>query len=129
MQASLLMILNPIITAHLVAEARELLASPRWLYPDTPGSAQIVELSVRLCSPTMYRAFRDTPEGDYLLRVIEAYEDAMNDDWLTFEILGLKLEHAREFITQVARELELGPTDRLIPNLRALYSALSGRGS
>jgi hypothetical protein len=52
------MILNPIITAHLVAEARELLASPRWQYPDTPGAAQIVELSERLCSPMMYRAFQ-----------------------------------------------------------------------
>ena len=129
MQASQPMILNPIITAHLGAEAREFSASPRWQYPDTPGSAQIVELGARLCSPTTYSAFRDTPEGDYLLRVIEAYEDAMNDDWLPFEILGLKLEHAQEFITQVARELELGPTDRLIPNLRAIYSALSGRGS
>ncbi|MGH8448737.1 hypothetical protein [Pseudomonas sp.] len=120
------MIWNPLITAHLITETRELSASPRWQYPDTPGSAQIVELSARLCSPTMHRAFRDTPEGDYLLYVIEAYEHAMNDDWLPFEIIGLELEHARAFINQVARELELGSTDHLIPKLRSVYSALAG---
>lgn len=119
------MIWSHLITAHLIAETRELSASPRWQYPDAPGSAQVVELSTRLSSPKEYSAFRDTPEGDYLLYVIEAYEDAMNDDWLPYEIIGLPLERAREFITQVASELASGPTPHFIPNLRAVYSILS----
>lgn len=69
-------------------------------------------------------AFRDTPEGDYLLYVIETYENAMNDDWLPYEIIGLPLERAREFIRQVEIELESGPTPHLIPNLREVYSTL-----
>lgn len=119
------MIWNHLITAHLIAEIRELSASERWLYPDDPGGIQVVELSTRVSSPKEYSAFRDTPEGAYLLYVIEAYENAMNDDWLPYEIIGLPLERAREFIIRVASELESGPTPQFIPNLRAVYSALS----
>lgn len=113
------------IRAHLIAEAKEMSASPRWQNPDAPGSARIVELGARLGSPEKYGAFRETPDGDYLLSVIEAYEDALNDDWLPDEIIGLRLEHAREFIARMANELASTSAPQVIPNLRALYASLS----
>lgn len=68
-----------------------------------------MEFSTRLSSPKEYSAFQDTPEGAYLLYAIEAYENAMNDDWLRYEIIGLQLERALEFITRLKSELESDP--------------------
>ena len=113
------------IQQHLIAEAKDISASTRWQYPDTPGSAHVVELAARLSSPETYRAFRETPEGDYLLGVIEAFEEALNDDWLPYEIVGLSLENAREFICNVARELEEYSMPEAIQRLRSCYSKLS----
>lgn len=113
------------IQQHLIAEAKELSASERWYYPDSPGSAHVQRLGERVASPEAYRAFRETPEGDYLLAAIEAFEEALNDDWLPYEIIGLPLEKAREFILAVATELEQYPLPAVIPRLRAAYSRLS----
>lgn len=113
------------IQQHLIAEAKEISASTRWQCPDTPGSAHIVKLAVRVSSPGMYRAFRETPEGQYLLNVIEAFEEALNDDWLPYEIVGLSLENAREFICSVVGELEQRPMSEVIQGLRSCYSKLS----
>lgn len=113
------------IQEHLIAVAKEISTSMRWQYPDTPASAHIVELAVRLSSPETYRAFRETPEGLYLLGVIEAFEEALNDDWLPYEIVGLPLEHAREFICNVAGELEQHSVPEAIQRLRSHYSKLS----
>jgi hypothetical protein len=84
------------IRVHLAQEARELSLASRWQYPDAPGSAQIEPLASRVQSPAEYRAFRGTPEGEYLLAVIESFQEALNDEWLPFEIVGLPLEQARE---------------------------------
>lgn len=113
------------IQHHLIAEAKELSASERWYYPDSPGSTHVQRLGERVASPEAYRAFRETPEGDYLLAAIEAFEEALNDDWLPYEIIGLPLEKAREFILAVATELEQYPMPEAIPKLRAAYSRLS----
>ena len=87
------------IQQHLIAEAKELCASRRWRNPDTPGSANIKDYGQRIASPGALQAFRETPEGEYLLGVMDAYEEALNDDWLPFAILGLPLQNARIFIS------------------------------
>lgn len=113
------------IQHHLVAEAKEICTSIRWQSPDIPGSIHIQEFAERLASPEAYRTFRETSEGRYLLDVVEAYEEALNDDWLPFEIIGLPLEKAREFIHSVATELEQNSMSVAIQRLRACYSQLS----
>lgn len=112
------------IQRHLVDEAREIAASPRWRHPDTPGFARIVELGERLASPETYRAFRQTPDGAWLLEVVEAYEDALNDDWLPYAVFGLPLEAAREFAADLARELERRPLSDAVTHLRARHAEL-----
>lgn len=113
------------IKQHLLAEAKDISASIRWQYPDTPGSAHIVELAARFSSPEIYRAFRETPDGDYLLGIIESFENALNDDWMPYEIIGLSLENAREFISNVAHELERYSMPEAIQRLRSCYFNLS----
>jgi hypothetical protein len=113
------------IQQHLIAEAKDISASLRWQYPDAPGSEYVIELGSRLSSPETYRAFRETPEGDYLLGIVEAFEEALNDDWLPYEIIGLSLENARAFICNVACELEQYPMPEAIQRLRLCYSKLS----
>jgi len=117
--------MSTIIQQLLIAEAREFAASWRWQSPDTPGSAHIEELSERLASPQVYAEFRETPEGDYLLDMIEAYEAAFNDDWLPYTIAGLSLKNAREYIRFVSRELEYNTIQEAVLRLREHYSRFS----
>ncbi|MDB5807097.1 MAG: hypothetical protein JWN73_4419 [Betaproteobacteria bacterium] len=113
------------VEQHIVAEAKELCASQRWQSPGTPGSAQIEELGARLASPETYAAFRNTAEGEYLLPLIEAYEAALNDDWLPANLAGLPLDKAREFIHAVATALENNPLPIAVRELRVYYSQLA----
>jgi hypothetical protein len=113
------------ITQHIVAEANELSASTRWQNPDSPGSAHILELAQRLAQPSLYADFRRTPDGAYLLEILEAYESAFNDDWLPEEVVGLSLARAREFIQAIADELVLSTSSDAIMKLRMRYSKLS----
>lgn len=113
------------IEQHLVAEAKELSASRRWEEPDFPGSAGVKELHHRLASPEIYAAFRTTPDGQFLLPIIETYEGALNDDWLPTEILGLPLEDAQLFIGLVAREIETNGLSVAAANLKQSYVSLA----
>ncbi|HWW08384.1 hypothetical protein [Collimonas sp.] len=110
---------------HIIAEAREFAESHRCLNPDYPGSAHVQELSQRLGSPSDYAKFRQSPHGAYLVDIIEAYETALNDDWLPNQVVGLSLEKAREFIQAVADELAQNSTVEAIVKLRKHYLLLS----
>ena len=110
---------------HIIAEAREFAASHRWLNPDYPGSAHVQELSQRLNSPSDYAKFRQSPHGAYLIDIVEAYETALNDDWLPDQVIGLSLEKAREFIQAVVDELAQNSTVEAIVKLRKHYLLLS----
>lgn len=116
---------------HLTSTAQELCASERWRRVDTPGSAQVAELADRLASPTEYRRFRSTPEGDYFLTVIEEFQTALNDEWMPFEIVGLSLNQAHEFLAAVAAASEREDLANALPQLRRTYSELKacGQGS
>ncbi|WP_150118790.1 hypothetical protein [Collimonas fungivorans] len=109
---------------HIIAEAREFAASGRWLNPDYPGSAHVQELSQRLGSPSDYAQFRQSPSGAYLVDIIEAYEMALNDDWLPDQVVGLSLEKASEFIQAVADELAQNSTVEAVVKLRKHYLLL-----
>jgi hypothetical protein len=108
----------------LAATVNDLCAAPRWQYADQPGSAQIVELAERLGSPSAYREFRATPEGDYLLFVVESFQDALNAEWMPFEIVGLQLNSARTFLAAVAEACRSEDLASEIPRLRSTYSEL-----
>lgn len=109
----------------IIEEAQEISNSSRWRDLDAPGSAQIKELHERIVQPSTYREFKETKEGDYLLSIIEAYEEAFNDDWVPFEIVGLKTQRAEEFIAIVVKELQKNELAQAVVNLRSHYERLS----
>ena len=113
------------IQQKIIEEAQEFSNSSRWSDQDCPGSAHIEELHKRLNSSVVYREFRDTTEGEYLLSVIEAFEEAFNDDWLPYEIVGLTLNNAQEFISLVAQELKGNNLESAVGHLRNHYQRLS----
>ena len=112
------------IRMHIAAVARELSLSSRWQNPDAPGSAHVQELADRVSSPTEYRRYRSEPEGEYLLAIIESFQEALNDDWLPHEIVGLPLTQAAQFIQVVAEKLALSSVESTILELRQCYSSL-----
>lgn len=113
------------IQQKLIEEAQDFSNSSRWDDQDYPGSAHIEELHKRLNSPVDYSEFRNTEEGEYLLSVVEAYEEAFNDDWLPFEIVGLTLNNTQEFISLVAQELQSNSLVHAVGHLRSHYQRLS----
>jgi hypothetical protein len=108
----------------VIAEAKELRASSRWSNPDYPGSAGVKQLCHRVGASEQYSAFRDTPEGSFLLAVIESYEEALNDDLLPNAVCGLPLEHARTFIGLVADELESNTLESAVSRLKERHVQL-----
>jgi hypothetical protein len=113
------------IQTHIAAIARELSLSSRWQHPDAPGSAHVQELAERVSSPTEYRRYRNAPEGEYLLAIIESFQEALNDEWLPYEIVGLPLTQAQQFIQVVADKLALSNVEgNNILELRQCYSSL-----
>jgi hypothetical protein len=113
------------ILPKILEEALDFINSPRWEDQDYPGYAHIKELHKRVNSPIQYKAFRSTIEGDYILSVIEAYEEAFNDDWLPFEIIGLSITHAKEFMVIFAKELDCDNIPNAVEKLRLNYQRLS----
>ncbi len=60
--------------------------SPRWKDNDTPMPGKIVELGPRIKNGNLYRTIRENPNLKLLLETIECYEEALNDDWMPFDI-------------------------------------------
>jgi hypothetical protein len=110
---------------HISEEAGEIFSSSRWSHPDTPGSAHILSIGERVKSQDAFVVFRNTEEGKFLLGVIESYEDALNDDWMPLEIIGLPLDKAKLFIHAVWEELRQSEAMASIENLRECYAQLS----
>lgn len=110
---------------HIAEEAGEFYSAARWSDPDVPGSARVLSLAERVNSPEEFVAFRKSEEGRYLLNVIDAFEDAMNDDWMPFEIVGLPLQKARLFIHEVCEQLQKNDMANAVVNLRRRYVELS----
>lgn len=113
------------LEVHILEEADEIAASPRWNNPNAPGSGRILDIGERVNSPAAFVAFRSTEEGKYLLDAIDAYENALNDDWMPFQIVGLPLDNAKAFILAVAEELRRGDPVAAVKNLRERYAQLS----
>jgi hypothetical protein len=99
----------------------------RWQNPNSPNLIHIKELSEYLHNREQYGAFRKSEVGSYFLTIIEAYEDAFNDDWLPYDIIGLKLNKAKQFIEFVNKEVTLNGLAGSIPNLRRHYTTLANQ--
>lgn len=86
-------------------EAIEITHSARWDNPDFPGSARIKEIRLRLSESSQLSAFISDALGSKLIYILEAYEEALNEDWLPEKILDIELSEARIFVGQVAEAL------------------------
>ena len=76
----------------------DIIRSPRWENSTPPLPNQITELSERINNGKIYQSLIQDPDLKLLIDLIESYEMAINDDWMPFEIQGLKLPQALEFI-------------------------------
>ncbi|MBC2606323.1 hypothetical protein [Pelagicoccus albus] len=86
---------------HFIATLDQIIESPRWKDEDTPMPGRIDELAVRINDGKTYQKYRRTKEYELVIEVIESFEDALNDDWMPFQIEGLDLKKAKDFATGV----------------------------
>jgi len=108
----------------LLSQIQEILSAPRWGYPDSPGSANVSRLASRL-TPEQFQSLRAVPDGAFLLDLLDTFEDSLNDDWLPFELAGLPLPEAREFLGSLA--VYMREHGQLVPveQARAMHRAIA----
>jgi hypothetical protein len=85
----------------------------------------ILELIDYLPEPGAYRAFGESAVGSFYLGIIESYLEALNDEWLPYEILGMPLNKAQEFIIFMRHALE-DDGHGAYPRIKARYQQLRG---
>ncbi|WP_290886411.1 hypothetical protein [Arenimonas sp.] len=110
----------------LLAQIKDILSAPRWAYPDEPGSANVPMLSTRL-TPQEFQVLRKLPEGEFLLDILDAFEDSLNDDWLPVELAGLPLAQAREFLGAIAAFMREQGQLVPLPQARAMHNTFAGQ--
>lgn len=110
--------------APILTVAKDILASPRWDHPDTPGGDYITELSEHIGNGDYYAAFRETVAGQFYLTIIEPLEAAITCEWLPFECIGLPLPGARAFLQRLVTEVERHGLENALPTLCAHHALL-----
>ncbi|GHA76698.1 hypothetical protein [Cognatilysobacter bugurensis] len=108
----------------LLSQIQDILSAPRWAYPDSPGSANVPRLTTRL-TPEQFQSLRAVPEGAFLLDLLDLFEEALNDDWLPFELAGLPLPKAREFLSNLAGYMREHQQLAPVEQARAMHRALA----
>lgn len=109
----------PILTV-----AKDILASPRWDQPNTPGGDYITELSEHIGNGEYYAAFRETVAGRFYLSMIEPLEAAITSEWLPYECIGLPLPDARAFLQRLVAEVEQHGLENALPVLCTHHTLL-----
>lgn len=69
------------------------------------------------------RQFRATEAGDYLLFLVDSFEEALNDDWLPKQICGMSLAQAEKFSAEVATASGPDDADALAITLKEIHRA------
>ncbi len=81
--------------------------SPRWVDPDSPAQVYIADIGERVNSIDSLREFRKNDDYLLLLDIANQFEASLNDDWLPYEIFGLKLDLARQFIVEIIDKFDV----------------------
>ena len=112
------------IKNEIISELDDILKSPRWDNQNTPFPGTITELWERVNDRDSYNYFRYHAGGRLLLDIIELTEEAFNDDWLPFEIIGLELGTYREFLAHLLKELphiDTGESESMIKRIHRQF--------
>ena len=72
--------------------------SPRWNNPNNPIRSHIADIGERVNSSKSMGEFRKNEDYVLLLDILSLYEKCFTDDWLPYEIIGLELKLARQFV-------------------------------
>jgi hypothetical protein len=97
---------NSEILQHVKEMMADILASPRWDNPDEPNPATIKHIGERVKSAESMQRIRENEDYVRLLNTVCYFEEALNDDWMPFEILGLPLGKARKFLSKLYQEFD-----------------------
>ena len=110
----------PLITEALDA----IIASPRWKDSDTPMPGSIKELSVRINDGKKYRTIRENPNLNLLLKIIEGFEEDLNDDWMPYEIFELELKKAFKFIQKIKEIIKNNSINEFDQKIKETYKKI-----
>ena len=118
--------MDPIYQA-ILEFTNEVAQSRWWDNPNAPTQGGIKGVGCRVNNPTSMGEFRVSQLGEYYLSITDAYEDAFDDDWLPYQIIGLELPSAKEFITLVHSTISQHGLIGAENHLRECYTRLTQR--
>jgi len=95
---------NHEILEHVKEMITDILSSPRWESPDQPNPGTIRQIGERANSPESMRKIREKEDYILLLDTESDFEESLNDDWMTYNIIGFELEQSRTFLRRLYDE-------------------------
>ena len=119
------MVTDTVVIHALKTMCIDILASPRWQDPNTPLPNHLVELVERPNIGRHYAVLKADSSFQLLFEIMETYELALNDDWMPFDILGLDLPLAKDFIESILEILETQEPSGFENAIRKAYKRLA----
>ncbi len=116
--------MNELIIEHFIETLDQIIDSPRWKDPDTPGPNGVNELVTRIIDGETYLSYRKTEEFQLVIDVIESFETSLNDDWMPYQIEGLNLKVALGFAVGVRDVLKQNEPIKYPEEIVALHEKI-----
>jgi hypothetical protein len=85
---------------------QEIIDSSRWNDINNPQRDKISDIGERVNSSDSLRKFREIEDFNLLIEIADSFEEYFNDDWLPYEIIGLKLMDSRKFLQKLINDFD-----------------------
>lgn len=112
------------ILSHIKTMLQEIADSPRWTNVDNPLRAKILDIGERVKSSENLREFREIEDLNLLIEIADSFEVYFNDDWLPYEIFGLKLLDSRKFLQKLIDEYEKIPEGQWTKTIQEIHGQI-----
>jgi O6-methylguanine-DNA--protein-cysteine methyltransferase len=112
------------ILKHIKLMLQEIVDSPRWIDVNNPLRERISDIGERVKSSENLREFREIEDLNLLIEIADSFEEYFNDDWLPYEIIGLKLMDSRKFLQKLIDEYEKIPDGQWTKTIQDLHERI-----
>ena len=112
------------ILGHIKTMLQEIADSPRWNDVNNPQRDKITDIGERVNSAKNLGDFRKIRDFELLYDIACIYEECFNDDWLPYEITGLKLMDSRNFLHKLIDKYDKTPDGQWTKTIQDIHGQI-----